>query len=62
MARYVLHRDDEDYRYDLESDSLEELRKMRSEGNRDFISRYYGVEVYDSVQHCYVNITTGERV
>ena len=53
MKRYRIIRDDDDYRYELEpTNSLQTAKKRKSEGNQQFISRYY--RIYDTKKNCFV--------
>ena len=63
MGKYRIYRDD---RFDsISSDSLEELRNLRSEGNHMYISHGYGsvAEYYDnkSGEYRYIDIYLEEE-
>lgn len=63
MGKYIIYRDD---RFDsISSDSLEELRKLRSESNHMYISHGYGsvAEYYDnkSEEYRYIDIYSEEE-
>ena len=66
MGKYVIHRNDDDYYYDISADTLEELRELRSENNHCFINKYYPstAETYDKVEkrYRYFNVVTGAEV
>lgn len=63
MAKYTIYRDD---RWDsISANTLEELRDLRSEGNRKYISHGYGsvAEYYDkrSEEYRYIDIYSEEE-
>ena len=56
MARFTIRRDDGDY--PISANTIAELKEIRSEANRSFISHGYGVIAYDNKLRKEVDIRT----
>lgn len=52
--RYTIYRDD--HMYPIHGNTIEEIRRARSEGNRSFMSHGYGSIAYDAVSGRNVDI------
>lgn len=58
--KLIIYRDD--YSYPIYASSFAEMREKRNEGNRRFISHYYGSVCKDCTTEKYYNIITETEV